>query len=107
MLRLLSGLGLLGNCPRNVRKRFLVCDEVNGDLQQTAEKLHTVADCAGEENHYANACEARVSPEGVWDQCWTVVLYLIVHPPDESRDCGCTDAQQRNVRCMPNAVDVG
>lgn len=86
----LYGLGLPGSCGMSVTIDHVPRLKAQ-NLQQTAEQLHTIAHCAGEEYHYTYTRKAGVAPERIRHQCCTVVLHLVAHPPDKYQDRGGTD----------------
>jgi hypothetical protein len=80
---------------------------LNGDnLQQTGKYLHAIGHCSIEQDHDTDAREAGFTPERVWDERRSLMLDLMVHPADKSRNSGESDNQQCNGLCSLDVVDI-
>jgi hypothetical protein len=76
------------------------------NLQQAGKHLHAIGHRSIEQDHDANAREAGFTPERVWDERRSLMLDLMVHPADKSRDSGESDNQQCNGLCSLDVVDI-
>jgi hypothetical protein len=65
------------------------------NLQQAGKHLHAIGHRSIEQDH-----------ERVWDERRSLMLDLMVHPADKSRDSGESDNQQCNGLCSLDVVDI-
>jgi hypothetical protein len=63
------------------------------DSQQTGKYFHAIGHRSVEEDHDTDAREAKITPERVRNERWTVVFDLMVHPTNKCRNCGESDNQ--------------